>query len=428
MKRIRIDNDGIIAQNEGSFTRIALDKTTVARLHRRPDEAIEVYRVQNQIKRGAFTENSEIALDVVVDATDFLSRPLRIYYGLEPRCDLACTFCGPRDLSNQSTPASGADEDFLLRNIADAGAFQIQLSGGEIAVRGQSLIHTIRRCADLGLEAILSTNGVWSCISDADRFIDDIQACGNVVQAKLSIEGTHELHDKVRGSGTYEKTISTLRKLSRHNIPTRVNATLTRDSCTPEQLEHLVGLAIRYHSTLQLIPLRPVGRAVSLFGEMPTREQLFEYTAMASDLRHRHDLQIKLNFDIFDRSRTQPDDLLDYRSRYDLHSAFSCGAPLVGLHVTHTGECYPCGFVQGHPEFMAGQITRDMSLLDIWLKSPVLAKLRNIEKPKACGSCDDYGSLCTGGCWVNSWATSGNLSTRDPYCIRPVYDARRAKN
>ena len=42
----------------------------------------------------------------------------------------------------------------------------------------------------MGLAVILSTNGVWNCIDQKEEFIKKLAECGNIIQSKISIEGT----------------------------------------------------------------------------------------------------------------------------------------------------------------------------------------------------------------------------------------------
>ena len=49
-----------------------------------------------------------------------------------------------------------------------------------------------------------------------------------------------------------------------------------------EQLEHLVGLAKKYNAGFQPIPMRPIGKGDDIAKEVPTKEQLAEYTKLAT--------------------------------------------------------------------------------------------------------------------------------------------------
>ena len=426
LKRIRIDNQGIILQDsKGYLKRIFVDEEKVKMMLDFPQRNLKSLRKEHPKLNEFFDEEGNFCsrLDVIEENTKFLSRPLRIYYGIEPLCNLSCSTCGPRmsdlgDCKKIEKSRGELSEEFLLREIASSGAFQVQLTGGEIALKKQKLPKIVRLTANLGLATILSTNGVWSCIDNRPKFLEDLLRHGNFVQFKISIEGTPEFHDSIRGNGAYTKTLETLSLLSKHPVDTRINATITKQSCNPIQLEHLVGLASKYGAALQLIPLRPVGRATDLKHLQPSKEQLWEYTHLASILRKKEGVRIKLNFDIFDNEREEPDDLIDYRSQYDRFVPFSCGAPTVGLHMNHRGELYPCGFVQDIPELQCGMVRREGSLREIWVNGQKLNEIRNSQKPERCLECYNYQRRrCTAGCWVMSWVSNKRIDGIDPYCV-----------
>ncbi len=415
LKRIRLDPDGLITQDQkGRMRRILLSREEIDFVKANYKTGLRsLSRKYNEL--NIFFKGNALGakVDIIDEEANCLNRPLRIYYGIEPRCNLACKFCGPRDFHDEFKPAPEETEDFLLQEIADAGSFQIQLTGGEIGIRGYDLLGVIEKTKKLGLAVILSTNGVWHCIDRKEQFLKELANYDNIIQTKISIEGTPEFHESVRGKETYKETVDTLAKLSEYGLNPRISTTIFRSSCNTKELEHLVGLAQEYSAGFQPIPLRPIGKASEFWEEVPSKEQLREYTIHATRLRQKTGVPITFNFDIFEEGRQVP--------IYDLHRPVSCGAPLWGVHVTHTGEVYPCGFVQEADKektFLAGTITHGNSLLDIWLHSEVLKNVKYAGKSDECNSCKDYGKGCWGGCWVVAWVKTGKINGMDPYCLR----------
>lgn len=423
LKRIRVDPDGLITQNQkGRMDRIALEREVIDLFKANPENTIKDLATEHPSLREFSSETGglDARLDIIDEPYEGLNRPLRIYYGIEPRCDLSCPMCGPRDFHEGFKPASPETEEFIMQQIANAGTFQLQLTGGEIGMRGFDLLDRVERARDFGLAVILSTNGVWRCIDKKDEFIERLADCGNIIQSKISIEGTPEFHESIRGKGTYQPTIDTLDKLSRYGLNPRISTTIFRASCNPEQLEHLVSLAQKYSAGFQPIPLRCIGKAYDMRDQTPTKEQLREYTKLATELRSETRVPITFNFDIYDQGRQVP--------VYDMHNPVSCGAPWFGVHITHTGEVYPCGFVQEadphgsggikEPRFLAGVVSPEHSLVDIWLNSPILKEVRSAGKSDDCYKCHDYAKGCWGGCWVMAWLETGKLNGMDPYCLK----------
>ena len=379
LRRIRIDNFGLITQTAaGKMSRIQLGRSEIDILKRDILSGLRSLQPAYQELCQYFDSSGKLAarVDIADEPAECLSRPLRIYYNIEPRCNLNCNFCGTRDLHDWSIDASKEKEAFLLDQLAKAGTFQVQLTGGEVFLRGRDLFKTLEYTHDLGLATLLGTNGVWRHIRDRGSFVRELAKFNHIIEIKVSIDGNREFHDSVRGHGTYDEAVKTLFDLSTAGIPTRINTTIFKNSCTIEQIEHLAQLAKKSNAGLQVIPERSCGRAggISTY-ELPHSTALKAYTIRARKLREELGIPISFNFDIFGGGRQLPN--------YDPGRPFSCGAGLWGFAVTHVGEVYPCGFaieIGKPPRFLAGTITEETSLLDIWLHSPVLREWRHAGK------------------------------------------------
>ena len=359
--------------------------------------------------------NLDADIDICIDwEADCLTRPLRHYYGIEPYCDLSCKFCGPRKLTFDNYGKNSRFDLFILKEIADSGAFQVQLTGGEIFLRAEGLFDTIEYCRELGLGVLLATNGLWSRIKEKRAFAKKLSQFDNIVEIKISIDGDELFHDHVRGLvGSYHAAVNTLSLLTEYGLPTRINTTIFKDSCNVRLIEHVARLAKTYSASLQAVPERTCGRSYgrNIF-ELPSKEKLKIYIERAKQLRDDLQIPINFNFDILGGGRKLPD--------YDCERPFSCGAGLWGFAITHEGEIYPCGFsieVGNNNLFLAGKVKKQGDMLNIWLHSSVLRKWRNAEKTTQCQSCYHYKNTCWGGCKIQAYMINGSLSAMDPYCF-----------
>jgi radical SAM protein with 4Fe4S-binding SPASM domain len=352
-----------------------------------------------------------------------LSGPVRVYYEIEARCNLRCAYCGPRTgnaycakRSPHSAPEKTEDrEAFLLSEIARAGAFQLQLTGGEFFIRGWKTLDTIERATGLGLSVILSTNGVWNHTRDVKEFVKRLASYGSIIQVKVSLDGDENHHDAFRGKGVYSSAVTTARLLSEAGIPVRLNAVLRRSNATREQLVHLCELAREMGATVFTVPLRPVGEAArraDLRKELLDSQTMSEYAKLVAELRQSGRYPpITCNFDIFDPASR----IL----HLDPDRPPSCPAGLWGLHLTYEGDVYPCGFTLGTSSpknFSCGRVREPGHLLRIWRESKVLQWWRYAGKSPQCRSCGHYGHRCWGGCPVNAWVWTKRLNGLDPLC------------
>ena len=411
--RIRIDDAGLLTQSaRGKIDRIPLEKAALDALAADRESGLRELSQRIPSLREFFGTDGRLSarIDVANEPAKCLTRPLRIYYNIEPNCNLRCSFCGPRDLHNVAERVDEAMERLILQQIADAGAFQVQLSGGEIFLRGRGLFRTLEQTRALGLGVLLATNGDWRKIQRRTEFLRELAQFEHIVEIKVSIDGDQTFHDSVRGTGVYQEAVRTLRDLTGLGFPTRVNSTIFRESCVPEQIEHLARLAKDAGASLQVIPERSCGRALGRTRyELPAPDKLRAYTIRAAELRRELNLPISFNIDIFGGGKALP--------IYDPGRPFSCGAGLWGFAVTHQGKVYPCGFAieaGGSKDFYVGEVTKN-SLLDLWLHSPVLYEWRHAGKPPGCRNCDHYRNTCWGGCMIQAYVTNGDLSAPDPY-------------
>lgn len=419
LRRIRIDNFGLLAQSaRGKMERLLLERAKIDALKQDIPAGLQALRAATPKLDQYFDEAGKLLarVDVADEPAECLTRPLRIYYNIEPNCNLNCSFCGPRDLHGLSERATVERENFLLEQIAAAGTFQVQLTGGEIFIRGWTFLKTLELTAELGLATLLGTNGVWTHIPDRDAFLRELAQFEHVIEVKVSVDGTREFHDSVRGVGTYDEAVRTLFDLSRLGFATRINSTIFKESCTREQIEHVARLAKRANAGLQAIPERSCGRSGGKKPyELPRTDDLQAYTRYATELRDELGIALSFNFDVFGGGKPFP--------VYDPGRPFSCGAGLWGFALTHLGEVYPCGFsmdIAKPPVFLAGVISKSTSLLDIWLNSSVLRDWRHAGKSEQCEACAHYRSTCWGGCMVQAYVINGHLNAPDPYCVKPA--------
>jgi len=417
LQRIRVDNFGLLTQTQrGAIQRVGLSRPQIDAVKNSPGTVLLSLRNSVPHLTQFFSAANDLTarIDIADEPAESLTRPLRIYYGIEPGCNLSCIFCGPRDLTHTTGRPPAETEKFLLKQIADAGTFQVQLTGGEIFIRGFKLLETLRKTGELGLATLLGTNGVWDHIKDRKTFINELAGFDHITEIKVSIDGNEEFHDSVRGHGNYKRTVRTLFDLSEKGFPVRISTTICKDSCTIEQIEHLANLAKQANAGLQPIPERSCGRSKGKTEfQLPSPEALFKYTLRAAQLRQELGVPITFNFDIFGGGRQQ--------QIYDPGRPFSCGAGLWGFAITHLGQVYPCGFtidINDGTTFLAGTISEENSLLDIWLNSKLLYDWRHAGKSATCKSCEDYMHTCWGGCMVQAWNTHGALDSEDPYCLK----------
>lgn len=125
-------------------------------------------------------------------------------------CNLHCTGCwaGDYDCGQQ---LSYAKLDEILTEAEQLGTLDILMTGGEPMLRKADILSLAEKHQHLFI-------GIFTNATLIDEpFVDRIKALGNV-GVFVSIEGFREETDFRRGEGTYDKIVSAMELLKRHDI------------------------------------------------------------------------------------------------------------------------------------------------------------------------------------------------------------------
>jgi MoaA/NifB/PqqE/SkfB family radical SAM enzyme len=123
--------------------------------------------------------------------------------------------------------------------------FWIHLSGGEPLLRKDidEVIEYIHNQPAIFLS--LATNGYHF-----RRHIDSLRKVDLVI---LSLDGPKEVHDSLRGDGSFDKAIEALELCRQHGIKVTANMTLTAKSI--DFLEETTGIAAKYGANVSFEPI-----------------------------------------------------------------------------------------------------------------------------------------------------------------------------
>jgi MoaA/NifB/PqqE/SkfB family radical SAM enzyme len=140
------------------------------------------------------------------------------------RCNLSCSFCESRHA--QGPEADPARVSSFLQEAAAAGVTGVGFTGGE-PLMAEAIDDHLAEAARLGLRTHLNTNGTLVTQERADRLLDK-----GLTSINVSVDGAEEtLHDRFRGAGSFQKTLSGIEALVRSRrtlgVDTRLLAAMT---------------------------------------------------------------------------------------------------------------------------------------------------------------------------------------------------------
>lgn len=346
---------------------------------------------------------------------DCLVAPARVYFELTRRCNLACRTCfngSHQPLAGELTTPETLD---VLDQLDRLGTFEIRFTGGEPTSYPDSR-EIVAFAQERGFYVSLGTNGVysdqvrsWIYESGVDWFI-------------VSLDGTEEVNDWVRGRGTYRQVVRTLRELACHSqLRVRLNMVVGRHNV--HTIERLAQLADEHGvESLNMIPLRPYGRSVeAMMADMFDQSDFYAFIRQIQELRERYQVQFITTLDLLDPEATTSHDPIVQKRR-------TCAAGVEATVIGATGDVYGCSYspasfpdspdVEGRRMFVAGNV-REEPLRNIWRDSTRWAVFRYLDvyKNPQCQTCAHYGVRCVGSCPIMGYFQTGQPDAFDPYCF-----------
>jgi len=212
-----------------------------------------------------------------------VNNPIACEFYVTYGCNLRCMHCNSwRDGSEHEEMSYGEVEE-MFRLMRRMGIGSVGYSGGEPLLR-EDLPSVLRLGQQLGFRQYVTTNGT---LMSADLAHVLASTCNAV---HVSIDGGNEIHDKIRGSGTFAKATESVKLLKRHGA--RVGLEVTVSKLNFEELPKLYALARDTGVEIGFQPFNPPGvvfpREGGCVGDLTLEEQdvgklkrFFEYCTRA---------------------------------------------------------------------------------------------------------------------------------------------------
>lgn len=323
------------------------------------------------------------------------------------QCNNSCLYCsfGAGPQLSDAIDTKGAMH--LVNEIYDVGASWFGISGGEPLLR-KDLFEIIAHARNLGLNVSIITNG---CFVEGKNFDNLLR---NEVQTAISIDGTEQTNDIVRGRGMYATAISAMNKLGKEGLLDCLVTTL--NNVNLKDVEHVTNLAKNYNARrIVFHNLVPVGRASKHLDLAPSPEQYEWVLNEIYDLRQKYKGKPEVNvycpfFARIAKQRGMPD-FKEWFENVFLGRCFIAGKY---LGIVENGDVRQCGFNEG---YRLGNI-ENKKLKEFWSElqeSELTIKLRDRSNLKGkCGICE-YREIC-GGCRTRAETYTGDIFESDPAC------------
>jgi Y-X(10)_GDL-associated radical SAM protein len=336
-------------------------------------------------------------------------RPVHVVWEVTLACDLKCQHCGSR-AGKRRTGELTTEECFdLIRQMARLGTREVTIIGGEVYMR-RDWTELIREIRAQGMDCTMQSGGLHL---NEERIRQAAEA--GLQAGGVSIDGLPELHDRLRGvKGSFDAALNALRLMREYGLTTSVNTQIT--SQVIPQLRELMNLFIEAGArNWQLQLTVAMGRAADHPELLLQPYELLELMPLIAEL-YREGLG--RGFLI------QPGNNIGYFGPYEsvwrgsgddrVHwSSCNAGENTMGIEAD--------GTIKGCPSLptdaYAGGNIRDLTLEDIWRKTPELSFTRTRTVEDLWGFCRTcyYADVCRAGCTWTTHVLFGRPGN-NPYC------------
>ena len=222
---------------------------------------------------------------------------------------------------------------------------------------------------------------------------------------QISIEGKQPTHDRIRGQGSYDQALRTIKKLKEHRIEVTINMTLSKYNY--KEIKDVIQLALKEADRFAFSRLILQGSAKEkMQQEMLTPKELKSVFRQVYRLKNKyHQIDIPLRDPIWH-------EFLHVKPKCADSMVHGCSIGYSGLTVDVDGTIFPCRRLP----IPIGNLFKD-DLVDIWNHSPVLNQLRDRDLLKgSCQNCDQRW-LC-GGCRAVAFSIENDFLAEDPQCFK----------
>jgi len=325
------------------------------------------------------------------------------------KCNLACPMCyamASQGLSDEmTTDQIKGVIDQLNEMPWQNGISRVALTGGELFTRPDA-IELIEYVHSRGFFAQVNTNA--TLLTD-----DQIKKLAGFPRLKMSISldgcqmATHEL---IRGTGTFEVTIKTIRSLCQNGVSVAINMFVHAGNID-EIKETLLLVNSLGASGFNCLNMMNVGR-----GNSSRTKKLLTGVPLAVFYRKVFEaIYYDQRLQKLMMNSTFANQIMGIAGGVKSHG---CGIGTNrAIYVKADGSLYPCADT-ALPAFRLGNLRTD-SLADIWENSPLLRKLRSLDidsMNEQCAICD-VRYQCAGNCRGENFQTTKDLKGPHFKCV-----------
>lgn len=254
-----------------------------------------------------------------------------------PYCNLKCKMCEYTEGTKNVNAMSTEELKDVISQARELGLERLELSGGEPMMK-KDIYDIISYSKSIGVKRIvMMTNGVLIGKEEAQKLVE--AGLGDVV---FSLEGHKELNDKIRGKGSFDKTVEAIKNLQNYDSINcvRVNITLNKlnYSSTLDFIKYLVedlnikSISINPYNPFMFGPENKYVESLKVTDDdmdkvQEALEKIIAYVK-SKDIDFSHENYLRKFIDFFKGEKLLP--------------LYGCDAPLNSCAIDITGGVHAC--------------------------------------------------------------------------------------
>lgn len=290
----------------------------------------------------------------------------RVLWQITNSCNYSCSYCifasGPEKINRELN----TDEvKRAINSLKEKDFRHVKFTGGEPFVR-RDMLDILEYAAANDFVVDVSTNASLITPEKAQR-ISDIGL--NMVH--VSVDGhQREIHEAIRGEGTYDSTLNGLQSLTDKGIYVRVGTVLCtqNDSLLKEMVQFCADNGVK---EIVFSLMQPAGRMAGDYS-LVTKIPSLNITRGVEELSRKYKGKIKVRHNLGNLHRD--------------NSSGICPGATKFIYIDNLGRVSPCTWVSEHSNKYDNNLTLKENTLDEVMQSPsIRSYLGRIEEARAQG-------------------------------------------
>jgi len=291
---------------------------------------------------------------------------------LTARCNLNCIMCDIPRMSNKEDETPLLTIKRMIDDASEVGFNELSITGGEPLLR-KDIFEIIRYASKKNIKTSLCTNGTLITNDIAKKL-----ASSGLNSASISLEGPKQIHDKIRGKGTFDKVVRAIKLLKAENIYVNIATVIIKQNYS--FLSKVVEIAHRLG--ISSIKFQPFTKSF-LYNEKMGKKfilNLNEINKLKVEIKNAIRTSEHYNIEInpYEYLMKIPDYFLGKR----MHPEKGCLVPSYSCAIDVSGNIHPCW-----PMFdiAIGNI-KNNSFTNLW-NSEKCYEIQQLSKNGNCSGC-----------------------------------------